>query len=326
MLFYSPSSFSFGYPSYGPRRSYRPASFYEYDEPSGLSASALEDLAFSPLAPTFPPRQNPESRYRRALHELEAAEQEYEAHVAFERARQVAIARQHAAAAEAARHEHAHAIQAEVERVERTRALQALVEERLAHRQHSLRPRAAFGRAPCQGRALPHALVNGDAVEDFAPHRRFSECRRARSQCTHRPERRINGTSNVGDLLELLTGVHSGPEPVVPVQKPTPAAEPQPEPQSALPKRSDAEVTLSDILEFFHGIVAQASDVAGSDQSTHEVRLPFLMVRFRVVLHDLCSRMRRLKPKPQPRTRERGKLRRNLRPNPPFSRPCLVGE
>jgi len=124
-------------------------------------------------------------------------------------------------------------------------------------------------------------------VEDFAPHRRFSEFRRDRSQRTHCPARPINGTSDIGDLLELLTGVHSEPEPVIPAQKPTPPAEPQPEsetqpqtePQTALPKRSDAEVTLGDILEFFHGMVAQASDAAGSRQSTHEVRLPFLMVR-----------------------------------------------
>jgi hypothetical protein len=287
MLFYSPSSFSFGYPSYAPRHSYRPASFYEHDEPSGLSASTLEDLAYSALPPTFPPRQNPESRYRRALHELEAAEQEYEAHVAFERARQVGLARQRAAA-EAARHEHARAIQAEIERIERTRVLETLVEERLAQRQHSLRPQAAFGRAPCQGRVFRHPLVGGDAVEDFAPHRRFSECRRARSQCTDRPARPINGSSNVGDLLEVLLGVHSEPEPVVPAQQTTAPAEPQPEPESALPKRSDAEVTLSDILEFFHGIVAQASDAAGSDQSTHEVRLSFPDGPLRVVLHEFA--------------------------------------
>ena len=276
MLFYSPSSSVFGYPSYAPRRSYRPASFYQYDEPSGLSASALEDLAYSPLARTFPPRQNPESRYRRALHELEAAEEEYEAHVAFERARQVALAGQRAAAAEAARHEHVHAIRAEVER---RRALQALVEERLAQRQQSLRGRPAFGRAPCEGHAVPHHLVNADAGEDLAARRGFSECRGARCQCTRRGERPINGASNVGDLSELLFGVHSKREAVVQAQKPRAPAEPQLEAESASSKRSDEEVSLNDILEFFHGIVARASDAAGRDQCVDEVRLPFLMIR-----------------------------------------------
>jgi hypothetical protein len=32
-------------------------------------------------------------------------------------------------------------------------------------------------------------------------------------------------------------------------------------------------------MEFFQGIVAQARDAAGSHQSTHKVRLPFLIVR-----------------------------------------------
>jgi hypothetical protein len=287
MPFYSPSSFSLGHPSYLPRRSYRPASFYDYDEPSDLSAFTFEDFAESPLPSTFPPRRmDAETRYRRALHELEAAEQEYEAHVAFERARQVAIARRRAAAVEAARRERAHAIQPEVERIQRTRALQALIGEGPAQRQHSLHPRVAFGRAPCQGRALFDALAAADAREDSAPPRHFSGCQRDRGQCRRGGARPDNESFNLGDLLELLTGGHEAePESVSQPERSARPVEPQPqreaprqsEPEAAPQKSSDREVTLGDLLEFFHSIASQARD---AHQATHEVRLPFLMVRF----------------------------------------------
>jgi hypothetical protein len=286
MPFYSPSSFSLGHPSYLPRGSYRPASSYDYDEPSDLSAFTLEDFADSPLPSRFPPRMHAETRYRRALHELEAAEQEYEAHVAFERARQVAIARRRAAAAEAARRERAHAIQAEVERVQRTRALQLLIGEGPAPRQHSLHPRVAFGRAPCEGRALFHALAAADAREDSAPPRHFSGCQRDRGQCRRGGARPDNESFNFGDLLELITGGPAGPESVSAPERPARSVEPQAqaqapqrqsEPEAAPQKSSEGEVTLGDLLDFFHSIASQARD---GHQSTHEVRLPFLMIRF----------------------------------------------
>jgi len=292
MVFYSPSPLSLGYPSYIPRRSYRPASFYQYDdEPSSLSTFALEDLDYSPLAPTFPPRMDAETRYRRALHELEAAEQEFEAQVALERARQAGLIRQRAAA-EAARRERARAIQAEIERVERTRALQALVEERVAQRQLPPHPQAAFGRVPCQGRAPFGAPAEADSAEGFVPHCRFPRSQRSRPHFTHRPTRRDDEDEfTVGDLLKFLGGLHLGPEPASPTEEltsrtaepePQPQSQPQPQPQpqpqarSATPKREDGEVTFNNILEFFHSIASQARDAAGGYQSTPEVRLSFL--------------------------------------------------
>ncbi|KAH9986961.1 hypothetical protein BJV77DRAFT_807229 [Russula vinacea] len=101
MFYYRPSSRSQDYTPYLPRRSYRPASFDLNDVPS--SALPFEDFGYSPLPhPFLPPRVDAETRYRRALDELQAAEQEFEAQMALERARQAAAVRQRAAA-EAAR-------------------------------------------------------------------------------------------------------------------------------------------------------------------------------------------------------------------------------
>ena len=308
MFFYSAPSHSPRYPpSYIPRRSYRPASFYQDDdEPYDSSTFPLEDLAYSPLPAPLPSRMDPEMRYRRALHELEAAEQEFEAHLALERSSQVALARQRAAAEaarrerahaiqiEAARRERARAIQAEVERLERTRALQGLVEERLPQWQDSFRPGGWCGRAPPPGHDLVRSLGDFGATEDFVHHRRSPGCRRSRSDLTHRPAPRDNEDEDafsIGDLLKFIAGVGLGPEPARPTQEPTsPAAEPkpkpepepqpqsqsQPQPQPATPKRDDGEVTLSNILEFIRDIASQAKDVY---QSTHEVRLSFQNVR-----------------------------------------------
>lgn len=297
MAFYSPSSLSLGYPSYIPRRSYRPTSFYQNDdEPSGLSAFTLEDLDYSPLGSVLPRRSDAEMRYRHALHELEAAEQEFEAHVALERAREVALIRQHNAA-EALRRERARAIQAEIERVERTRALQNLVEQRLAQRQLSSRPLPAVGRVPYHGRTLFGDFPDADSAEDFVPHRRFPRDRRSRPHFTHCPSRRDDEDAfSVGDLLKFLGGVHLEPEPASGTQEFTPGtAEPRPEPEPQLqpqlpsqpqpqrvtPERDDGEVTFNNILEFFHSIASQARDAASGDQSAHKVRMSFLKVQFK---------------------------------------------
>ena len=292
MAFYNPSSPSLGSSSYIPRHSYRPTSFYQNDnELSSLSTFALEDLDYPPLGPVLPRRLDAVTRYRRALHELEAAEQEFEAHVALERARRIALIRQHSAA-EAVRRERARAIQAEIGCVERTRALQELVEQRLAQRQLPSRPQAALGRVAYHGPTLFGDFPDADSIEGFVPHRRFPRYRRSRPHFTHCPTRRDDEDAfSVGDLLKFLGGVYLETEPASGTQEltsctaePRPEPEPQlqsqlpsqPQPQRATPKCDDGEVTFNNILEFFHSIASQARDAASGHQPAHEVRMSFL--------------------------------------------------
>src|SRR5258708_16207069 len=322
MFYYSPSSRFQGYTSYLPRRSYLPTSFDVDDTPS--SAFALEDLGHSSLPQSFlPPRINAETRYRRALYELEAAEQEYQAHAAVERARQAAAVRRHVAA-EAARRAREIALYTEMECINHARALQEQVEEGLFQCQPALRAQARLARVHRKGtgRVLAHVL-NGDAEADpvtrsfeglpvhshsqptpstchgsgtsalsdllglFAGVQPDAEARffgghPARSQPTP-STRRDDGTLNLEDLLGLFAGVHPDRQRSNPPQRPTSpaplqphypqAAEPQAQPHS--PKHEGAEVNLSDILEFFHGIAAQARGGVGGELPTHEVRLSF---------------------------------------------------
>jgi hypothetical protein len=320
MFYYSPSSRFQAYTSYLPRRSYLPDSFDVDDAPS--SAFALEDLGHSSLPQSFlPPRINAETRYRRALYELEFAEQEYQAHVAVERARQAAAVRRHVAA-EAARREREIALYTEMERINHARALQEQVEEGLFQCHPPLRTQARLDRVHRKGtgRVLAHAL-NSDAETDpvtrsfegqpvhshsqptpftrresgtsalgdllglFAGVQADAEApvsggHLARSQPTP-STRHDNGTVNFGDLLSLFAGVHPDHQRPNPPQRPSllaslqphypQTAEPQAPPHS--PKHEGAEVNLSDILEFFHGIAAQARGGVGGERSTDEVRL-----------------------------------------------------
>ena|SRR6266566_1273963 len=261
MFHYSPSSRSQNYTSYLPRRSYFPASFGIDDAPS--PAYALEDLGHPSLSQSFlPPRIDAETRYRRALHELEAAEEEYQAHIALERGRQAAAIRQRAAA-EAARREREIAVYAEIERINRAHALQEQVEERLAQRQRALRTQVPFDGAHGGRHALMRAIY-GDAERDSAP-----------QGLAARPEP-DNETSSIGDLLGLLGGIHPERQRASPPQRPTSRTSSQPhhpaEPHTQ-PQHENAEVNLSNILEFFHSIAGQARGAAGGEHSTHEVRL-----------------------------------------------------
>lgn len=262
MFHYSPSSRFGGYTSYHPRRSYFPASFDIDDAPSPAYVS--EDLGYPSLSHSFlPPPIDAETRYRRALHELEAAEQDYQAHVALERARQAAAIRQRAAT-EAARREREIALYAEIERINRARALQEQGEERFAGRQRALRTQAAFDRA--------HRVRH-------APMRAFYDAEMHSVPQGHpdRPQPR-NETLTIGDVLGLFAGVDPERHRASAPQRPTsPApsqphhpAEPQTQPQP--PEQKNGEVNLSDILEFLHSIAAQARGAADGEQSTHKVR------------------------------------------------------
>jgi hypothetical protein len=264
MFHYSPSSRSQGYTSYFPRRSYFPASFDIDDGPS--RGYALGDLGYPSLSHSFlPPRIDAETRYRRALSELEGAEQEYQAHIALERARQASAIRQRAAG-EAARREREIALYAEIERINHARALEEQVEERLAQRQRSLRTHVALDRGHCGRHALMRSIyggAEGDSVPRGHPLR-------------PQPD---NETFAIGDLLGLFPGVHAEREGASPAQRPTSATSTQPhhpaEPDTQPQRREheNAEVNLSNILEFFQSIAAQARGAAGGEQSSHEVRL-----------------------------------------------------
>jgi hypothetical protein len=261
MFHYSPSSRSQGYASYLPRRYNFPASFDIYDAPS--PAYAPEELGYPSLSHSFlPPRIDAETRYHRALHELEAAEQEYQAHIALERARQAGAIRQRAAA-EAARREREIALYAETERINRARAFQG---QRLAQRQRGLRSHVAFDRADHGRQALTRAMYC-DPEGDRVP----------RGHPLH--AQRDNESLTIGDVLGLFAGVHPERQRAGAAQRPTSPTSsqahhpPEPHTQPQPREHEDAELNLSNILEFFQSIAAQARGAATGEQSSHEVRL-----------------------------------------------------
>ncbi|KAI0270562.1 hypothetical protein BC834DRAFT_520505 [Gloeopeniophorella convolvens] len=124
MFLYIPSRHHLGYPV---RRVYTPGSVQLYDEPFSQSLVHDERLshAFNLQSRISPPRVDPEARYHNALRELQAAEREYQAYLAAERAREEAHRATQQAALEAAHHRRAHALQlrAETERKHHLRAL-----------------------------------------------------------------------------------------------------------------------------------------------------------------------------------------------------------
>jgi hypothetical protein len=273
MFHYSPSSRSQGYTSYLPRRSYFHASSDIDDAPS--PAYALEDLGYPSLSHSFlPPRIDAETRYRRALYELEAAEQEYQAHITLERARQAGAIRQRAAA-EAAGREREIALYEEIESISRARALQEQVEERLAQRQRDLRTQVPFNLAHRRTHG-PMRGIYGDAERDSVP-----QGHPARPQ----PD---DEALTIGDLLGLFAGIHPERQRASPPQRPTSRTSSQPhhptEPHThpQPPEHENAEVNLSNILEFFHSFAAQARGAAGGEQSYHEVRLSVRRVCIRL--------------------------------------------
>ncbi|KAF8494409.1 hypothetical protein F5888DRAFT_1717538 [Russula emetica] len=110
--------------------------------------------------------------------------------------------------------------------------------------------------------------IYGDAERDSVP-----QGHPDRSQ-------RDDETLTLGDLLGLFSGVDPEHQRASAPQRPTSPtssqphhpAEPQNQPQP--PEHENGEVNLSNILEFFHSIAAQARGAAGGEQSTHEQSLP----------------------------------------------------
>ncbi|KAI0285154.1 hypothetical protein BC826DRAFT_1109418 [Russula brevipes] len=247
------------YESYLPQRFYRPASHYLDDGPS--SAFAFDGLAYSPSFHAFPPQIDTETRYRRALHELKAAEQELGAYIALEHARQrqATLLRQRAVA-EAARHERTLALQAEtrrIQRIEHARLLRTQVEDRAARRQ----------------RALLRTLVDADAKQVPVPRHHFVEIRPTRSRPTPPPAHRDEEVLSVGELLGLLAGIRPETQPISTPERHslrTPSEFHRPaEHQSQPPKHNDTPVASQEFLEFLHGIASQ-SRTAGGYQPVHQ--------------------------------------------------------
>ena len=263
MFRYNPSSRSQDYTSYLPRRSYLPTSFDIDDAP--LTGYPPQDLGYASLSQSFlAPRIDAETRYRRALYELEAAEQEYKAHKVLERARQVAAIR-HRAAAETARREREIALYAEIERIKRARALQEQAEERLAQRERAVRTQVGFGRAH-RGR---HPLMQtncGDAETDYVAQGH---------PCRLEPNKETLG---IEDVLDLFSGIdrerQGGSRPQRRSSRCSqPHAPAEPHAQAERREHENAEVNFSNILELFRSIAAEARGAASGEQSTHDVRL-----------------------------------------------------
>ncbi|KAI0299032.1 hypothetical protein B0F90DRAFT_1730216 [Multifurca ochricompacta] len=262
MHFYNPSQSPLSL-EYLPLRSYRPAYPYFDGEPS--SAFAFEErgrpvFSYAPL-----PRLDAETRYRRAVHELQAAEQEFEAHISLKRARQAAILRQRAAA-EASRRERALAIRAEVERIESACALQAQSKKNTSD--------AALHRGYRQQNDSLRALVDASVRKVAGSEPRVTERQSTHSRPTCSAACHDSESLTFGGLLKLFTEILPQLHPTNPPESsasPTPSQQhPPAEPQPSSSKQDEAEASLNSILEFFHGIAAQASGVTNDSQHLHE--------------------------------------------------------
>jgi hypothetical protein len=271
MSLYSTLPTSLGYSSRRPRRSYRPASFYIDDDTS--SVFALRELGYPSFRYTFPTRIDPETRYRQALYELQDAEQDFEAHMALERTRQVAILRQRAAA-EAARRERALALHAEIERIEHARALQVQLEE-YEQREAGLQAQAGLDRVARRPRGLFRSLVDSDIERDSTANCCSVESWHNHCQRMPAPARHSIETSTLGEIFKLFAGIEPEAQATTPLPtSSTPAPSQQQPPAEPQPpsKLNDAQVTFNDILEFFHGIAAHASGAENEHSPTYEVR------------------------------------------------------
>ncbi|KAI9461963.1 hypothetical protein BJY52DRAFT_168433 [Lactarius psammicola] len=259
MHFYNPSPLSLGYI---PRATYRPALVSTYLDDESSSPLTFEGLGYSDFSHTFSPRLDAETRYRRALHELQAAEEEFEAHLTLKRARQAAILRE-----QAARRERALAIQAEVERIEHARILQAKFAEEYERRQRTRQAQVALDRARRQKHALLHAFVDANPRDLFASERLIARERVAHSEPPRPPVLHDSEVPTLEGLLKLFTGAR--PQPHGPLQRsgsPAPSQHCCAEPQRS-EKRDPGADSLSAVLEFIHGLAAHARDTADGSET-----------------------------------------------------------
>ncbi|KAI9432663.1 hypothetical protein H4582DRAFT_2132018 [Lactarius indigo] len=287
MHFYSPSPLSMGYI---PRASYRPALVSTYLDDESSSPLAFEGLGHPAFSHSFSPRLDAETRYRRALHELQSAEEEFEAHLTLKRARQAAILRE-----QAERRERALAIQAEVERIERARALQAELAREYEHRQRALQAQVALDRAQHQKHALLGALVDAHPRDHFVSEHPFARTRLTHSRPSRLPVPHNSEVPTLDGLLRSFAGVHpqssrlpvshdsevptlegllqlfagTHPQPHNPLQQsgsPAPSQRRSAEPQPSEKQDVGADA-LNTVLELIHGLAARAGDASNGSET-----------------------------------------------------------
>ena len=267
MHFYSPSPLSLGYI---PRGSYRPALVPTYLDDESSSPLTFEGLGYPAYAHTFPPQLDAETRYHRAVHELQSAEEEFEAHLTLRRARQAAILRERIA-----RRDRALAIQAEVERIECACALQVKLAEEYGLHQRAHRAHAVLDRARHQKHALLHGIVHAYPRDPCASERPCASAKKrsTNSETAHRHVLRDNEVANFDVLFKLFSGVH--PQSQSPLQQSKSPAPPQSrsvEPQLS-EKQDSAADSVNAVLDFLRGLAAHAKDVASGSETISKVRL-----------------------------------------------------
>ena len=315
MNFYSPSPLSLGYI---PRGSYRPALSSTYLDDEFSSPLTFEGLGYPNHSHTFSPRLDAETRYRRAVHELQAAEEEFEAHLTLRRAREAAILRERAV-----RRERALAIQAEVERIERARALQAKLAEEYGLQQRAHQAQVALDRARRQKHAFLHSCADAYSRDPFA-HERSCACAKKRlthSEPVHRPVHHDSEVATFGDLLKLLSGTQ--PQPSSPLEQSDLPAPPQPRPVESQPpeKRDAAADAVSVLLEFIHGLTAHAKD----DESETVSKVCLLI--FHVLYVSDLTYVSQPSPVPQPQAvlaDEKGKGKAKVEHTEPAAKPTFL--
>ena len=261
---------------YIPRRSYRHAHAPTYLDDEFSSALPFEGLGHPAFSHAFSHRPDAETRYRRALHELQAAEEEYEAHLSLKHAREAAVLRE-----QDARCERALAVEAEVGPVERSRTMHPKLVEKYEWRERASQGEVALNRARRREHALFHASVDTDAKDPSVYERYLAEKRLTHSgpSCRHDSE-----VPTVEGLLKRLSRIHARSQRQCPLQQSGShvsshhrTAGPQP-----LEKQNPEEDALNAVLEFIHGFTAHARDTTNVSETITEVRLLVSSVNFHV--------------------------------------------
>ena len=193
------------------------------------------------------------------MHELQAAEKEFEAHLFLRRARQAAIL-----CAQSARRDRALAIQAEIERIERACVVQVKLAEEYGLHQRAHRAQVALDRVRYQRNALPHGFVDAYPRDPCASER---PCAFAKKWLTlpepaHRPILRDVEVVTFDGLLKLFSGIHLQSQSLL--QQCNPPAPPLPRSTECQPskKQDSAADAVNAVLEFLHGLAAHAKDAS----------------------------------------------------------------